>query len=186
MSRDHDLLARWSAGDGEAGNSLFQRHFESIFHFFYARASAAAEELTQATFLGAVEARDRFRRDASFRTFLFAIARRQLLKHFERVRRHAVVTFRSHSLADLGTSLGTRVAAGRDEVRLRQAMSRLPIDHQLALELHYWEGLSTADVGEVLGCPQGTVKRWLWRARRQLAADLGVGVDALVLEGATR
>jgi RNA polymerase sigma factor (sigma-70 family) len=131
-----------------------------------------------------VEARDRFRRDASFRTFLFAIARRQLLKHFERSRRHAVVTFRSHSLVDLGTSLGTQLAQQRDQVRLREAMSRLPIDHQLALELHYWEGLSTADVGTVLECPQGTVKRWLWLARKRLAADLGVAVDALVFEEA--
>jgi RNA polymerase sigma factor (sigma-70 family) len=182
LSGDHDLLERWSAGDTHAGNELFQRHFESIFHFFHNRAAAEAEELTQATFLGAVEARDRFRRDASFRTFLFAIARRQLLKHFERSRRDDVVTFRSHSLADLGTSLGTRLAAARDEMRLREAMSRLPIDLQLALELHYWEGLSTADVGEVLECPQGTVKRWLWRARKLLATDLGIAEDALVLE----
>jgi RNA polymerase sigma factor (sigma-70 family) len=182
LSSDHDLLEKWSGGDVHAGNELFQRHFESIFHFFHNRAAAEAEELTQATFLGAVEARDRFRRDASFRTFLFAIARRQLLKHFERSRRDDVVTFRSHSLADLGTSLGTRLAAARDEVRLREAMSRLPIDLQLALELHYWEGLSTADVGEVLECPQGTVKRWLWRARKLLAADLGIAEDALVLE----
>jgi RNA polymerase sigma-70 factor (ECF subfamily) len=182
VSGDHELLHLWSEGDVDAGNALFQRHFESIFHFFHNRAAAEAEELTQATFLGAVEARERFRADASFRTFLFAIARRQLLKHFERSRRHAVVTFRSHSLVDLGTSLATRVAAARDEVRLRDAMSRLPVDLQLALELHYWEGLSTAEVGEVLECPQGTVKRWLWRARKLLADELGIDESALVLE----
>jgi len=182
VSSDHDLLRRWSGGDVQAGNALFQRHFESIFHFFHNRVPADAEELTQATFLGAVEARDRFREDASFRTFLFAIARRQLLSFFERSRRREVVTFRSQSLADLGTSIGTRLAAARDEVRLREAMGRLPIDLQLALELYYWEGLSTTDVGEVLECPQGTVKRWLWRARKLLAADLGIAEDDLVLE----
>jgi RNA polymerase sigma-70 factor (ECF subfamily) len=186
VANDHELLERWARGETAAGNALFERHFESIFDFFHNRTPADAEELTQATFLGAAEARDRFRHDASFRTFLFAIARRQLLKYFERARRHAVVTFRSQSLVDLGTSLGTRVAAHRDEVRLRQAMASLPVDLQLALELYYWEGMSTGEIGEVLECPPGTVKRWLWRGRQRLAEALGVGEGDIVLEGPRR
>ncbi len=181
MATDHELLNTWSDGDAAAGNELFQRHFETVFNFFHNRTPAEAEELTQTTFLGAVEARERFRHDASFRTFLFAIARRQLYKHFDHRRRHAGLTFRTMSLVDLGTSLGTRLAAQREHGRLREAMGRLPVDLQLALELHYWEGLSTRDLGEVLECPQGTAKRWLWRARKLLAADLGVAEDNLEL-----
>ena len=178
---DRELFEAWSAGDNAAGNDLFQRHFTSIFNFFHNRVADDAGELTQATFLGALEARTRFRGDASFRTFLFAIARRQLLKFFETKRRHARVTFRTVSLADLGTTLGTRLAAEQDQHRLREAMTRLPVDLQLALELHYWEGLTTAELGEVLECPQGTAKRWLWRARQLLAEDLGIPEDSLAL-----
>ena len=180
-STDRELLDAWSAGDRTAGNALFGRHFESIFNFFHNRVPDEAEEITQATFLGALEARERFRGDASFRTFLFAIARRQLLKHFETKRRNQRVTFRTVSLADLGTTLGTRMALEQEGRRLREAMSRLPVDLQLAVELHYWEGLSTAELGEVLDCPQGTAKRWLWRARKLLAEDLGIAEDDLTL-----
>jgi RNA polymerase sigma-70 factor (ECF subfamily) len=44
----------------------------------------------------------------------------------------------------------------------------LPLDLQTALELHYWEELSTAELAEVLAIPQGTVKTRLFRAREQL------------------
>ncbi len=178
---DHELLASWTAGDNEAGNALFLRHFDAIFGFFHTRAQTHAEELTQRSFLTAVEVRDRFRQESSFRAFLFGIARKHLLKFFDEQRKQANVTFRTVSLAELGVSLASRLATQQQEQRLLDAMARLPVDLQIALDLHYWEGLTTRELGEILGCPQGTAKRWLWRARQLLAADLGVDPDALEL-----
>jgi DNA-directed RNA polymerase specialized sigma24 family protein len=47
-------------------------------------------------------------------------------------------------------------------------MRSLPIDMQIALELHYWEGLSVREIAEVVETPEGTIKRRLQRARMRL------------------
>ncbi len=172
MRTDEDLLLSWAGGDKASGDALFGRHVEAIFRFFDRRAASEAEELVQATFLGALEARGRFRGEAPFRAFLFGIARRQLLKHFEKRRGADRISFRTMSMADLGTSALSAVARDRNRQRLMHAMNELPVDHQLALELHYWEGLTTREVGEALECPPGTVKRWLFEARQRLGARL--------------
>ncbi len=178
---DEQLLARWGQDDAEAGQELFSRHFDAVFRFFSHRVPEEAEELVQRTFLGAVAARDRFRRDASFRTFLFAIARRQLLKHFEGRGRRSKVTFQTLSLVDLGVSQETRLANSELQARLLEHMRSLPVDHQMALELHYWEDLRVRDIAEVLGAPVGTVKRWMYEARCSLADKLALDERALSL-----
>ncbi|WP_420829612.1 RNA polymerase sigma factor [Nannocystis pusilla] len=64
--------------------ALFERHFESVYRFFCNKVPRDADDLVQETFLECVGAKERFRQDASFRTFLFAIARKVLLKYRER------------------------------------------------------------------------------------------------------
>ena len=73
---DFELLDAWRAGSREAGSELFERHFPGLFWFFRNKAGESAEDLVQQTFLSVVESRDRFRKDASFRTYLFTVARR--------------------------------------------------------------------------------------------------------------
>ncbi|MEM9459394.1 MAG: sigma-70 family RNA polymerase sigma factor [Myxococcota bacterium] len=180
MPSDRELLDAWAQGDRNAGNDLFVRHFDAIFRFFFNRVGTEAEEMTQSTFLGALEARDRFRGASSFRTFLFAIARNQLLLYFRSRRRDAKLTFRTVSMVDLGASVASALADSEERRLLSEAMLHLPVDLQLALELHYWEGLTTREVAEVFESPQGSVKRWLWRARKLLAEQLearGVRVE---------
>lgn len=181
MSRDAELVAQWGGGDRVAGEALFSRHFDAIFRFFVHRVPDEAEELVQRTFLAVLDARTRFRGDASFRTFLFAIARRQLLKYFETMTRHGRVTFQTLSLVDLGASVETRLANSELQARLLEHMRALPVDHQMALELHYWEGLKVDDIAEVLDAPPGTVKRWMHEARRSLADELALDERTLAL-----
>ena len=78
---DQELLAAWKNGDRERGNRLFSRHVRSISTFFRSKLAEGAEDLTQRTFLALVEQADRFRGDSSVRTYLFGIARKQLLMH---------------------------------------------------------------------------------------------------------
>ena len=46
---DIQLVDAWRGGDGEAGQALFQRHFDSIYGFFETKCSTEADELTQTT-----------------------------------------------------------------------------------------------------------------------------------------
>jgi RNA polymerase sigma-70 factor (ECF subfamily) len=64
-------------------------------------------------------------------------------------------------------------AIGPDRVALVAALRSLPVDHRRALVLHHLVDLSVAEVADELGVPVGTVKSWLHRGRRALAASLG-------------
>ncbi|MBZ0231349.1 MAG: sigma-70 family RNA polymerase sigma factor [Deltaproteobacteria bacterium] len=168
---DHDLLDRWSAGDRVAGEMLFARHFDAIYRFFCNK-SNDPDELVQAAFLGCLRARDRFRKQASFRTFLFAIARNTLLHHLRSKRRAPAFDPERSSLAALVTTPTTRLARREDEDRLRAALRSLPLEQQTLLELHYWEDLDAAQLGEVFELPAGTMRVRLHRAREALRGVL--------------
>jgi RNA polymerase sigma factor (sigma-70 family) len=167
---DFELLEGWRGGDERAGRELFARHFDPIYRFFRSKVDDAAEDLTQQTFLGAVKGRESYRGDASFRTYLYTIARNRLYTHIrDRQRRDAVVEIGQQSVADLGLGSPTQGIAARQEQRLLlAAMRHLPLEMQVALELHYWEGLSVREIAIVIDTPEGTIKRRLQRARQRL------------------
>lgn len=163
---DAALLERWRAGDKGAGNHLFERHFESVYRFFVHKAPRDAVDLTQRTFLACVEARDRFRGASSFRTFLFAIARHELMAHWRKASRAADPA--TTSVRDLAPSPSAILIERREHRVLLEALRSIPLDLQIALELHYWEQLSMSEIAEVLDVPEGTAKSRLRRAREAL------------------
>lgn len=170
---DADLLQAWADGNKSAGEELFERHFEAIARFFRNKlpADSQHEDLIQQTFLGCVEARDRFRGDASFRSFLFAIAHNQLGKHW-RSRSRDRLDFQTISAFDIDASPSAVIARDQDHRKLLLALRRIPLDSQVALELHYWEAMTAAEIGEVLGMPLGTAKTRIRRAKQLLEAEL--------------
>jgi RNA polymerase sigma-70 factor (ECF subfamily) len=170
---DGELLEAWGRGDHVAGEQLFARHFESVVRFFQNKIDRDHDDLIQQTFLGCVESRASFRGDGSFRAFLFGVAHNVLGKHLRRrYRDPAALDFAHVSIAELGDSPSMVVAADRQQLMMLQALRRIPLDHQVALELHYWESMTAAEIGDALGVPVGTAKTRLRRAKQLLAAEL--------------
>ncbi len=173
---DAELLAAWQAGDQIAGRALVRSHTPTLHRFFASKAPDAIEDLVQGVFIVAVESKDRFRGESSFRTYLLAIARRLLLKRYrKRMRGDKAMALERITAAAVSGS-PSFVAAAREELRLLlSALRRIPIDHQIAIELYYWEDLAVSEIAGVLEIAPGTVKSRLSRAREQLRAQ----IDAL-------
>lgn len=169
---DFALLDRWRAGDRAAGNELFQRHFDSLYRFLSRKIDGDAADLVQRTLLGCVEARDRFRGEASFRTFLFAIARNELYGFWRQRKKNNNLDFSVSSLEDLGPTPSRVVAKRRDQVLLLEALHHIPLDLQIAIELHYWEGMRGPELARVLEIPEGTVRSRVRRAKEALRAKM--------------
>jgi RNA polymerase sigma factor (sigma-70 family) len=165
---DAQLFAAWGDGDTRAGNELFQRHFESIRRFFANKAEREVEDLVQRTFLGCVQARARFAGRASFRTFLFGIAHHILHEFFRSKQHDRALDFGSISVADLATGPTSIIARAQEQRALLTALRQVPIDLQIVLELHYWEKMTAAEIGEVLGIPANTAGSRLRRAKERL------------------
>lgn len=166
---DEHLLEAWRGGDAAAGEVLFSRHFESVHRFFANKVwGAEIDDLIQETFLGCVRGRDRV--VTSFRAYLFGAARLQLLKHIERSRRgQREDEYHSARVAALDASPSQLAVAEEEQQLLLRALRRLPIEHQILVELYYWEGLGSLEISEVLEIPHGTVRSRLRRARALLA-----------------
>jgi RNA polymerase sigma-70 factor (ECF subfamily) len=166
---DLSLLDRWREGDNAAGQALFERHFDSIYGFFETKCETEADELTQATFLACVKARDQFRAQSSFRTYLFTIARNELYRMLRtRQRRDDKLDFELSSIAELISTPATRMARNQEHARLVEALRSLPVEQQTLLELHYWEDMDITALAEVFDSPQATIRTRLHRARKAL------------------
>lgn len=166
------MLARWRGGDAGAAETLFERHFDPLYRFFRNKADSAADDLVQRTLLGAYESFERFRGECSFRTYLFAIARNQLLGHLARVRGVERVEPARESVADSAPSPSSIVRRRHEHALVMQALRRIPVDHQILLELFYWEQQSGTELAQILEIPQGTVRSRLRRAKQLLADEV--------------
>ncbi len=170
---DIELLMRWRDGDDEAGNRLTRRSFRLVFRFFDNKASRHALDLTQQTFLELVESRARMVPHTSFRAYLLGIARYKLIAHLRQYYRSDGVFSPERSSAllahpDPGSSPTHRLAQHEQHDVVDIALRRLPLDHQIALEMHYWNEMSIAEIAAVLDCTPGSIKARLFRARKGL------------------
>lgn len=162
------LLEKWRGGDHAAGQALFSRYFREIYRFLANKVGAEADDLAQRTFMACVAGRDRFRGHSSFRTYLFAIARNELYGYLRGRARGEHVDFDAISIAELITSPSSKLDRSRQAEDLRAALSELPAEQQLLLELHYWHDMDAAALAEVLGATSGAIRVRLLRARRAL------------------
>lgn len=182
MASDRELLHAWRDGDNDAGNALLRKHFGAVYRFFVTKVDDAAEDLTQRTFLACVEGRDRFREESSFRTYALGIARRQLLMYFRhKGRKSAPVQLGERSVVELGASPSMVVAQQQEQDLLLAALRRIPVDFQISMELYYWEDMTMAEVADVLGVAEGTIKSRLSRGKsmlRDALAQLDASADA--------
>ncbi|MCA9711826.1 MAG: RNA polymerase sigma factor [Myxococcales bacterium] len=169
---DAELVEAWAAGDRTAGQELIRRHAARLRRFFGYRAGDRAEDLVQATLLECIRSRDRLRDAAAFRSFLFGIAYNVLRTHARRWQRDDGQAPIDSGVAAQSPTPSRAVAARHDRARLAHALRRLPVELQVALQLHYWEELTAAEISEVLGWPLGTVKTRLRRAHRELSESL--------------
>jgi RNA polymerase sigma factor (sigma-70 family) len=170
---DRELLEAWRGGDQAAGNALFEAHFDELYRFFRNKVSEGVDDLIQQTFLACVSSRDRFRGDASFRTYLFTIARHELYAHWrDAPRKDGHTDIGECSVADLASSPSRVLARRREQKLLLAALRAIPLDLQIALELHYWEQMDGPELAAVLEIPEGTVRSRLRRGREALEAQM--------------
>jgi RNA polymerase sigma-70 factor, ECF subfamily len=173
LQSDAELLAAWAGRDQEAGRMLVERHFAIVCRFFQSKLMPDVEDLVHQTFMAALAQADRFRGEASFRGYLLGIARRQMWNRFRKDRREAAALAKQDlSIEQLQGTPSAALRARDERTLLLQSLRRIPVDAQVVIELHYWEGLTMVEIGDVLEIPAGTVKSRLSAARAQLREQI--------------
>jgi RNA polymerase sigma-70 factor (ECF subfamily) len=157
-------------GNARALEAFIKATQQDVWRFVaYLADTGTADDLTQETFLRAIGAIERFSGRSSARTWLLAIARRVVADHI----RHAQSRPRTATGADPDQLLtGDRHARGfEDLVEVTTMIAGLTTEQREALLLTQLLGLPYADAAEVCGCPVGTIRSRVARARGALLAD---------------
>ncbi len=168
---DPELLERWRAGDRASGEQLFARYFAELYRFFAYKLPDKADDLVQQTFMACLKTKSPFRNEATFRTYLFTIARNELYMELRRPHRQHVDLAVS-SLADLVSSPSNVLGREQELARLRAALRAIPVEQQVLLELRYWHDLSAEELAEMHATTPGAIRVRLVRARKALRAQL--------------
>jgi RNA polymerase sigma-70 factor, ECF subfamily len=174
-SDDRDIIELLRAGGRErAFARLMERYEGRIFRLCCGllRDRAQAEDVAQESLVRIWKALDRYDERAALSTWIYAISRNRCLSALERKRT-------LESLADSEVAHAVEQVAAPDveppfeqSELLREIVDLLPERLRRTLLLFYYEGRSTAEVSQMLGCPEGTVKTHLFRARAALAEQL--------------
>jgi RNA polymerase sigma-70 factor (ECF subfamily) len=183
MPSDAALLVAWQQGDRAAGEELFERYYGVLARFFANKVGEDPRDLIHDSLLGCISGHARLRDHQSFRAFLFSIAYNQLRKHYERQRRHGQrFDPTTQSSADLAPGPSTILGRGAEERLLLDSLRCIPVEHQVVLELFYWEDMTSAAIADTLGEPHGTIRTRLRRARELLREAIArMEADAEVL-----
>jgi RNA polymerase sigma-70 factor (ECF subfamily) len=178
-SGEEALLVRARAGDQAACRALVDRHEGAVAAVVHGMLGAGddADDVGQETFIRFFRSLDRFRGDASVRTYLQRIAINLSLNALKRRQRG----FRRFlSIDDTPETVHPAVAESPDSVERREtrdavhaALAQLSPLHRSVVVLRMIEGYSTRESAEVLGVPEGTVLSRLARAMTRLEELLG-------------
>ncbi|MEM6991832.1 MAG: sigma-70 family RNA polymerase sigma factor [Myxococcota bacterium] len=178
---DLELVDRWRGGDAAAAEELTARYYRSVLRFFELKLPRAAQDLTQQVFLACIEGQQRYRGTGTFKAYLFGIARHVLLEQIRRAE-GKLTRFDEDDDAPDVTGLSTLIARRQEQQLVLQALVAVDADALVEIQLYYWEGLGTREIGEILALPPSTVTTHLARSRARLRREL----ELLTVPGSLR
>ncbi len=178
---EQDLIRRAAAGDPAAFDALVERKRERVFWIAYHVVGEAetARDVTQEVFLRLFRRLSRFRAGGRFDAWLYRITLNLAIDAFRRERPHREAS----SLEELRETAIPGPAGGPagESMRLREVRrifvtlsSRLAPKQRFAFILREIEGLSTAEVADILKTTESTVRNHIVQARRILQRELAV------------
>jgi RNA polymerase sigma-70 factor, ECF subfamily len=159
------LVAQAQRGDHQAFETLVRRHLPRLVKLARRLAPAeAAEDIAQDAIIRAYEQIGRFRGDAKFATWLYAITVNEARMHLRRQRRRASALER-YPRDDDTVAPPSLTEPGGPLVAL---IHELPDRQKVAVALFYVQGNSVEEIAQAMNAPTGTVKSWIARGRDRL------------------
>jgi len=180
---DEDLVKRAQIGDKAAFDFLVIKYQHKIIQLVnrYVKDPSEAQDVAQESFIKAYRALADFRGDSAFYTWLYRIAINTAKNYLlSRTRRHSDYQLDIQEIEVLGNEPQLQ---GRDTpeqlllneeimTTLNKAIEDLPEEMLVAFKLREFEGLSYEEIAQAMGCPIGTIRSRLFRAREAIDKQL--------------
>ena len=178
---DLEWVDRWRAGDEGAFETLMKRHERRVFGLLMRMMGdrTEAEDVFQETFLNLHRNGHRFRRESRFSTFVYRVAvnaalnrRRSLGRRRARLENLSTRQAAGDDLPSAPRGPEDAAQGGQIQARVQEEIERLSPNLRAPLVMYDLEGLPYAEIAEVLGLAEGTVKSRIHRARQALRERL--------------
>lgn len=170
--RGATLYADFLHGDVSALEQLVRLHGDALTRFAYCivKDADAAEDVTADTFAALIVKRKKFRNEATFKTYLYTIARNKAIDHVRRIGKNRPLTGLENVLQSADDGAGPEVRE-RNE-RLYAGMQKLPAPYKEVLYLNYFDGFSVEEMCRILKKNRKQIYNLLARARSTLKLHL--------------
>jgi len=157
------MLAAVAGADEDALRDLYLNYYPRLARFLVRLTDddGLIAEVINDTFLVVWNKAGTFRGDSSPSTWIIGICYNKALKALKRLREHEPLSAASNV-----------PASGAVNLELNDALARLRPKHQAVLILTYEFGYSYREIGEIVNCPENTVKTRMHHARKALRAIL--------------
>lgn len=175
---DEALMLAWAAGDASAFEDLYGRHRQRLYRFLLRqlRDGALADELFQDIWQKVIAARQGWRPEAMFSTWLYRIAHNRLADHWraQQYRPPAPedADARTERVPDPDTP-ERQLSDFEQRRQLQLALDELPLEQREVVLLRLEQELTLEEIGEITGVGRETVKSRLRYAMDKLRARLG-------------
>lgn len=173
--RDADIVLRIEAAElTEAFDLIMQRYESKVYRLCLAflRDRAQAQDAAQESLVRLWRALPKYDGRAALSTWIYAIARNWCLTCLN-AKRHTVSLSESYVQAEVDTLAAPETQDASDQAHaLRQLVAELPEVTRRIVTLFYFEEQSVAQVSELIGLAQGTIKTHLFRARALMLARM--------------
>lgn len=177
---DAELVQQCLDGDDACRRTLVERYQHRVFGLCLRMMTQRedAEDICQEVFIRVFRSLHTWDSSRPFPPWLMAIAANRCRTALTSRSKRPVASEIAPELA-----VETRKTADQEVAEeVQQALEKLRDDYRTCFVLFYQQELSIAEIGETMGCPEGTVKTWLHRARAQLAEQLarrGLGPEVI-------
>lgn len=176
VEESESALIERAKRDPEAFGQLYDRYAERIYSYIYYRVGNAhdAEDLTARVFVRVLKALPRYAdRGAPFASWLYRIAHNLVANFHRDQKRHPTLPIDELPLASQRRESPDRAVEQQDDARsLWQAINQLNEDRRELLLLKFGDGLSNAQIGEIMGRTEGAVKSLYHRTLLTLREEL--------------
>lgn len=180
---DHELVRRVQRGDSTAFDALVRKYQHRIIGLIgrYIHDWSECQDVAQEVFIRAYRAMGNFRGDAQFYTWLHRIAVNTAKNHLVAQNRRPPgddVDAADAEQFDSGTRLRDNDTPEHELLRQEiertviRAVEALPEELRTAITMREMEGLSYEDIATRMGCPVGTVRSRIFRAREAIDTQL--------------
>ena len=134
---------------------------------------AMAEDAAQEIFIKLYQRLGSFRGDSKFSTWLYRIAINTAIDFKRSNARHEHDELSEHTIPEALQGAPISIEDRDQAEAVQKAIAKLPQAQRMMVYQYYWLDLKMREIAEILGCPEGTVKVYLLRARKALADQLG-------------